>query len=143
MLTISDLPALNASLNGLAGVWLILGFLNIKRGNVEAHKKFMLAAFATSTLFLVSYTTYHFNQVATPFLGEGGVRYFYFIILITHIVLAAALLPMALITLRRGLKDNRPAHRKIARFTFPIWVYVSITGVVVYMMLYQIYPAAG
>ena len=142
MMAVSDLPALNAFLNGLAGVLLVMGFVNVKRGNVELHRKFMLSAFGVSVLFLISYTTYHFNQIATPFTGEGAVRYVYFFILITHIILAAALLPLVIITLRRGLKDHRPAHRKIARWTFPIWLYVSVTGVAVYLMLYQFYPSA-
>jgi len=143
MLSISDLPALNATLNGLAGVLLVCGFIAVKRGNTEVHRRFMLAAFFTSALFLTSYTIYHFHQIATPFSGQGGVRIFYFVLLISHIILAAALLPMALVTLRRGWKDQREAHRRLAKWTFPVWVYVSVTGVLVYLMLYQFYPATG
>jgi len=140
MIEVSDLPTLNATLNGLAGLLLFGGFLSVKRGNVALHKKFMLSAFGTSVLFLISYSIYHYNQIATPFTGEGGIRYVYFFILITHIILAAVLLPLVIVTLKRGLADNRPAHRKIARWTFPIWSYVSVTGVVVYLMLYHFYP---
>jgi uncharacterized membrane protein YozB (DUF420 family) len=137
MLSLSDLPALNATLNAIAGVLLILGFVLIRRGNVAAHKRAMLAAFTTSALFLVSYLVYHANIGSRPFTGHGPIRIVYFTILITHVVLAAAILPLALITLNYGLRSRFERHVPIARWTLPIWLYVSVTGVVVYWMLYR------
>jgi uncharacterized membrane protein YozB (DUF420 family) len=139
MLTISDLPALNATLNGLAAVLLISGYLFIKRGNQRKHQWCMLSALATSALFLVSYVTYHFNTGSRPFPGQGPIRLVYFTILITHVVLAAAIVPLALITATRGLRAQFDRHVRIARWTFPVWVYVSVTGVVIYLMLYELY----
>ena len=138
MLSVTDLPALNATLNGIAGVFLLLGFYFIRRGQIERHRRSMLAAFATSTLFLISYVIYHANVGSRPFTGVGPIRLLYFTILITHIILAAAIVPMALLTLRRGLVRDDVRHRRIAKITWPIWMYVSVTGVVIYVMLYQI-----
>lgn len=138
MLSVTDLPALNATLNGIAGVFLLLGFYFIRRGQIERHRRSMLAAFATSTLFLISYVIYHANVGSRPFTGVGPIRLVYFTILITHIILAAAIVPMALLTLRRGLVRDDVRHRRIAKITWPIWMYVSVTGVVIYVMLYQI-----
>ena len=138
-MAISDLPALNATLNGIAGALLALGYYFIRHKRVAAHRACMLSAFAASTLFLVSYLIYHSQVGSRPFPGHGGVRLLYFTILITHIVLAAAIVPMALITLRRGLKLDVARHRRIARWTWPLWMYVSVTGVVIYMMLYRLY----
>ena len=138
MLSVTDLPALNATLNGIAGAFLLLGFYFIRRGQIERHRRSMLAAFATSTLFLISYVIYHANVGSRPFTGVGPIRLVYFTILITHIILAAAIVPMALLTLRRGLVRDDVRHRRIARITWPIWMYVSVTGVVIYVMLYQI-----
>jgi putative membrane protein len=132
------LPSLNASLNTLSAVLLLLGFWRIRRKDIAGHRRFMISAFVTSTAFLVSYLTYHYLAGSRGFLGEGGIRYFYFTILISHSVLAAALLPLVLITLWRGLQRRYVSHRVIARWTFPIWVYVSVTGVLVYLMLYQL-----
>ena len=136
---ISDLPALNATLNGLAAIFLTTGFVMIRRGNRELHKRCMLAALATSAVFLISYVVYHANAGSRPFLGQGAVRAVYFGILITHVVLAAAILPLALMTAARGLTAQFDRHVRLARWTLPIWLYVSVTGVVIYLMLYQLY----
>jgi putative membrane protein len=137
MLDVSMLPAVNATLNAVAGVLLVLGYLQIRRGHIDAHRRFMLAAFLTSALFLVSYVTYHAQVGSRPFTGEGLIRIVYFSVLIPHVILAALILPLALITLRRGLRRDDVKHRAIARWTLPIWLFVSVTGVVVYWMLYQ------
>ena len=136
---ISDLPALNATLNGLASIFLITGYVLIRRGRVDLHKRCMLAALTTSAVFLVSYLVYHFNAGSRPFPGQGLIRGVYLAILITHVFLAAAILPLALITAARGLKGQFDRHVRIARWTFPIWLYVSVTGVVIYLMLYQMF----
>jgi putative membrane protein len=136
-LAIEQLPALNATLNAIAALFLVGGYVMIRRRNIAAHKRFMLAAFTTSALFLVSYLIYHANIGSRPFTGQGPIRVVYFVILITHIVLAAAILPMALVTLNYGLRARFERHVPIARWTLPIWLYVSVTGVVVYWMLYQ------
>ena len=136
-MSVTDLPALNATLNGIAGAFLLLGFYFIRRGQIERHRRSMLAAFTTSALFLISYVIYHANVGSRPFTGVGPIRLVYFTILITHIVLAAAIVPMALLNLKRGLVRDDARHRRIAKITWPIWMYVSITGVVIYVMLYQ------
>jgi uncharacterized membrane protein YozB (DUF420 family) len=135
--TISDLPTLNASLNALATVFLFSGWLLVRRGRIEAHRKCMLAAFAASCLFLVFYVIYHAQAGSRPFQGHGPVRAVYFTILITHVVLAAGIVPLALLTLVRGLQRDDARHRRLARWTWPIWMYVSVTGVVIYLMLYH------
>jgi uncharacterized membrane protein YozB (DUF420 family) len=137
--TVSDLPALNATLNGTAAVLLGIGWTLIRRGRIAQHRAVMIAAFCTSVLFLISYLTYHAQIGSKPFQGQGGIRIVYFAILLTHTVLAAAIVPLVLITLSRGLKRNDARHRAIARWTLPLWMYVSITGVIVYLMLYRIY----
>ena len=136
-MTISDLPALNATLNAIAAALLVGGYIMIRRGRIAAHKRFMLSAFATSALFLASYLVYHYNIGSRPFTGQGPIRVVYFTILITHVVLAAAILPMALITLNYALRARFERHVPIARWTLPVWLYVSVTGVVVYWMLYR------
>jgi uncharacterized membrane protein YozB (DUF420 family) len=136
-LTVHDLPALNATLNAVSGVLLFIGYLLIRAGRRDAHRACMLAAFAASTLFLASYLVYHAQVGSVPFTRQGAVRSIYFTILITHVVLAAAVPPLALITLSRGLKARFAKHRAIARWTLPIWLYVSVTGVLVYVLLYQ------
>jgi putative membrane protein len=136
---ISDLPALNATLNGLAAIFLTAGYVLIKRGRADLHKRCMLAALTTSAVFLTSYVIYHFNTGSRPFPGQGTIRVVYLTILFTHVVLAAAILPMALITAARGLKGYYALHVRIARWTLPVWLYVSVTGVVIYLMLYQMY----
>jgi uncharacterized membrane protein YozB (DUF420 family) len=135
--TVHDLPAVNALLNALSGVLLVVGFILIRTRRIEQHRKVMLAAFATSTVFLLCYLVYHAQVGSVRFTREGFVRPLYFSILITHVVLAAAVLPLALITLSRGLARRYTRHRAIARWTFPIWLYVSVTGVLVYVLLYQ------
>ena len=137
MPTLSDLPALNATLNGIAGLFLLSGYYFIRRRQIARHRASMIGAFATSTLFLISYVIYHANVGSKPFHGEGPIRIVYFTILISHIILAASVVPLALITLGRGLRRDDARHRRIAKFTWPIWMYVSVTGVVVYWMLYQ------
>ena len=136
---VSDLPALNATLNGLAAIFLTAGYVQIRRGHRDVHKRCMLAALVTSALFLVSYVIYHLNVGSRPFPGQGAIRVIYFAILITHVVLAATTLPLALVTAARGLKGQYSRHVRIARWTLPIWLYVSVTGVVIYLMLYQMY----
>ncbi|MET0214071.1 MAG: DUF420 domain-containing protein [Vicinamibacterales bacterium] len=136
---ITDLPALNAILNATAAVFLSVGYMQIRRGRIEVHKRFMLAALTTSALFLISYVVYHANTGSRPFPGGGVVRLVYFTILITHVVLAAVILPLALITASRGLRAQYDRHVRIARWTLPLWIYVSVTGVVIYLMLYQMY----
>ena len=136
---ISDLPALNASLNGVAGCFLAAGYVLIRRKRIAAHRACMVAAFTASTLFLISYVVYHAHVGSRPFPGRGAVRLLYFAILISHITLAAAIVPMALVTLRRGLMLDVGRHRRIARWTWPLWMYVSVTGVIIYLMLYKLY----
>ena len=136
-ISIRDLPALNATLNATAAVLLIIGRLLIRARRREAHRRVMLAAFATSILFLVSYLVYHFNVGSVRFQKTGSIRTVYLTILLTHTVLAAAVPFLAVITLRRAWAARFDQHRRIARITLPIWLYVSITGVVVYWMLYR------
>jgi uncharacterized membrane protein YozB (DUF420 family) len=136
---VSDLPALNATLNGIAAILLLSGYVLIKRGRQQQHQRCMIGALATSALFLVSYVTYHLNAGSRPFQGQGAIRLVYFGILITHVVLAAIIVPLALVTATRGLRAQFDRHVRIARWTFPIWLYVSVTGVVIYLMLYQLY----
>jgi uncharacterized membrane protein YozB (DUF420 family) len=134
---IADLPAVNATLNAIAAILLVIGYRLIRLGRREQHRRVMLAAFATSALFLVSYVVYHANAGSRPFAGQGAIRVVYFTILISHVVLAAAILPMALVTLNYALRERFERHVPIARWTLPVWLYVSVTGVVVYLMLYQ------
>ena len=138
-MTISDLPALNATLNGTAALLLMAGYVLIRTGRQEAHKRCMLGALAASVLFLVSYVIYHASTGSRAFTGTGPVRIVYFTILITHVVIAVAIVPLALITANRGLRARFDRHIRIARWTLPIWLYVSVTGVVIYLMLYQLY----
>jgi putative membrane protein len=133
------LPQFHALLNGLTAIALILGFYWIKNKQIDLHKKAMLGAFALSSIFLVSYVFYHFNTGHTPYEGEGGIRYVYFFILITHIILAIAIVPMVLLSIYRGLTNQVEAHKRIAKKTFPIWVYVTITGVLVYLFMRPYY----
>lgn len=139
VLEIHQLPALNAVLNALSGVLLTAGYVMIRQRRIAAHRACMLAAFSTSVLFLTSYVIYHANIGSRPFPGQGSVRLAYFTLLISHVLLAATILPMAIVTLRRGLRAQYDPHVRIARWTFPLWMYVSVTGVVIYLMLYQMY----
>ena len=138
MIDYTLLPGLNASLNLLSTVLLTVGWFFIRRRQIERHRACMIAAFVTSALFLTSYLIYHANVGSVPFQGQGAIRVAYFAILITHIVLAAMILPLALMTLSRALSRRFDRHRRIARWTLPIWLYVSVTGVVIYLMLYQL-----
>jgi putative membrane protein len=143
----SVLPHVNAFLNATSGVFLLAGFYFIRKRDVDAHRRCMLTAFIASSVFLISYLTYHslrayyFHIGPTRFLGQGLIRPVYFTILISHTILAVVIAPFILVTLARALKRRFSDHRRIARWTYPIWLYVSVTGVFVYLMLYQIYPA--
>ena len=137
MFNVHALPAVNAALNGIAGILLVIGYVFIRQRRIDAHRRTMIAAFATSSLFLVCYVVYHAQVGSVRFTRQGIVRPVYFAILITHVTLAAAVLPLAIVTLSRGLKARYDRHRAIARWTLPIWLYVSVTGVLVYVLLYQ------
>lgn len=139
MPSVSDLPLVNASLNAIATVLLIVGYVCIRQRRIAAHRAAMIAAFATSVLFLISYLIYHAHAGSRPFPGQGNIRVIYFVILISHIVLAATIPPLAGVTLWRAYRRRFDRHMKIARWTLPLWLYVSITGIVVYWMLYQLY----
>ena len=134
---VTDLPALNATLNGISAVLLVIGYVLVRQRKLEQHRRVMIAAFSTSVLFLISYLIYHASVGSKPYPGQGSIRTLYFFVLITHIVLAALVPPMAIVTLVRGLRERYDAHRRLARWTLPIWLYVSVTGVIVYVMLYQ------
>jgi putative membrane protein len=138
---ISDLPALNATLNACSAVLLVLAYRAIRGHRIVRHRKLMLAAAATSAVFLTSYLVYHAHVGSVRFTGQGPVRAVYFTILITHTILAVAIVPMVLRTLYLGLRRRDEPHRRLARWTFPLWLYVSVTGVVIYAMLYRLYPA--
>lgn len=136
------MPAVDASLNGLSGVLLLVGWLNIRKRRVATHKRFMLSACVSSSLFLICYLVYHAIAGATHFKGTGWSRPVYFSILLSHTILAMTVVPLAIITVVLGLRSRFDRHRKIARWTFPIWMYVSVTGVLVYLFLYQFFPSA-
>ena len=139
MLSLSDIPTLNATLNGASAVMITTGYVFIRRKKVSAHRFCMLTAVTLSAIFLVSYVIYHYQVGFTRFTGQGGIRIIYFSILISHTILATlAIVPMVVITLYRALRGQFPKHRRIARWTLPIWLYVSITGVVIYWMLYHL-----
>jgi len=138
--SVTDLPAVNAILNATSAVLLGTGYRFIRRRQVSAHKRCMVAAFGTSTLFLISYLTYHYHVGSLPFRGQGWIRSLYFAILISHTILAVMIVPLALITLYRAWKAEFAKHTRVARWTLPIWLYVSITGVIIYAMLYQLFP---
>ena len=137
-MTVRDLPTLNAALNALAAGFLIWGFVLIRTGRREAHRRAMLAAVTCSAVFLVSYLAYHAQVGSVRFARTGPIRTVYLTILLTHTVLAAAILPLVLVTLRRAQRGDFARHRRLARITFPLWAYVSVTGVVVYWMLYRL-----
>jgi putative membrane protein len=128
-------PAINASLNALSGVFLLIAFLLIRRKRIQPHKRFMLAACASSLVFLASYLAYHYTAGATRFAGVGWSRPVYFTLLLTHTVLAVVIVPLAVISVFNGLKMRVPTHRRFAKVTFPLWMYVSVTGVLVYFFL--------
>ena len=140
-MTVHDLPAVNATLNGLSAALLAAGFIAIKTGRKIAHRNCMFAAFCTSAVFLGCYLTYHITvKTVTHFVDPAWFRPYYLTLLATHTILAAAIVPMILITLHRARKEQFEAHKKIARWTWPLWMYVSVTGVVIYLLLYQIFP---
>jgi uncharacterized membrane protein YozB (DUF420 family) len=140
-LQISDFPTIDAILNATSAILLTLGYIFIRRKNVGAHKACMVSAVVTSTLFLACYLTYHYYHGTTHFTGQGAVRWIYFSVLGSHTVLAAAIVPLVLVTLYRALRERFDLHKRLARWTLPAWLYVSVTGVVVYWMLYHLYPA--
>ena len=142
----ADLPAVNGGLNALSTLFLSLGYYFIRRRNIAAHKKCMLAAFTTSTLFLACYLTYHgylayyLHRGPTRFTEPAWFRPIYLLILLTHTVLAVVIVPMVLMTLHRALRQRFDLHKRLARWTWPLWMYVSVTGVLIYLLLYQIFP---
>lgn len=140
-LDLSIFPALNASLNGASAVLITSGRLLIRQKKIRLHRACMIAAVVTSSLFLICYLYYHAHVLSVHFPGQGWARPVYFTILISHTMLAAAVLPLVLLSLASGLRARFDRHRRISRWTFPVWLYVSVTGVVVYIMLYQIYGA--
>jgi len=135
------LPHLNALLNTTSALLLLAGFRFIRLGRIQAHRNCQVTAVVTSTLFLISYLTYHYYHGATRFAGQGLVRQAYFAILISHTILAVVIVPLIIVTLYRAVRRDFLRHRRIARWTLPLWLYVSVTGVIVYLMLYQIYPS--
>jgi len=137
LIDIHSLPTVDAALNGTAAVLLVIGYLLIRSGHIQAHRRVMLTAFGVSMAFLVCYLIYHAHVGSVPYQKAGAIRPVYFSILITHTTLAATVPVLAIVTLRRGLRADFKRHRKIARWTLPIWLYVSVTGVVVYLMLYR------
>jgi putative membrane protein len=145
-MSILDLPAVNGTLNGLSAVFLTAGYIFIRRKNQTAHRNCMIAAFVTSTLFLACYLTYHFylafalHRGPTRFLDPAWFRPIYLTLLATHTILAVVIVPMVFMTLSRALKRRFDLHRRIARWTWPLWMYVSVTGVLIYFLLYQIFP---
>jgi putative membrane protein len=141
---VKSMPAFNASLNALSGVFLLIAYVLIRQKRIEAHKRFMIAACTTSVLFLASYVTYHYLKggVVTRFTGTGAIRTLYLSILTSHTILAVVVLPLAILSVWNGLKMRVENHRRVAKWTFPIWMYVSVTGVLVYFFLYQWFPAS-
>jgi len=140
---VSFLPAFNAILNATTGILIVMGFLFIKNKRIAAHRACMIGAVITSSVFLISYVVYHvgFGAGVSRFMGTGWVRPVYFTILITHTILAVTIVPFVIVTLTRALRGSFQRHRAIARWTFPMWLYVSVTGVIVYLMLYHLYPS--
>ena len=139
-MSFSDLPAINATLNGMSAVLLISGYIFIRRKQQAAHARCMIGAVICSILFLICYLTYHYRAGATSFREPAWFRPYYLTLLISHTILAVAIVPLVIITLTRALRSRFELHKKIARWTWPIWMYVSVTGVIVYLLLYQIYP---
>ena len=141
-MTVDQMPTVNAALNGLASVFLLLGYIFIKKGNRTAHKRCMIAAFSTSAIFLAGYLWYHYVSHAHTVLDHPAawVNYLYYFILITHIILAVVIVPMVFITMNHAVRERFDKLRRIARWTWPIWMYVSVTGVVVYLFLYVLFP---
>lgn len=143
MIGIASLPHLNAALNFTSLVLLSSGFLFIRLKKVAAHRACMLSAFGVAILFLTSYVVYHYHAGSTRFTGEGIIRPIYFFILTTHVILAASIVPLAIVTMRRAFRNEIDRHRRLAHWTLPLWLYVSVTGLIVYALLYHVYPARG
>lgn len=145
MTLVEALPGINATLNATSGICLLIGYLNIRRKRIQQHRRWMLAACTASVIFLVLYVTNHYlrHGVVTRFTATGVVRPIYFSILISHTILAIVVLPLAILSVINGLKMRVPQHRRVARWTFPVWMYVSVTGVLVYFFLYQWFPPAS
>ena len=141
-MSLHDLPTVNAALNSLCTVLLLTGFGFIRARRITAHRRCMWAALTTSALFLVSYLIYHAQVGSTGFTGQGWIRPVYFAILLSHTILAAAIVPLVLLTLRRAVREQFDRHRRLARWTLPLWLYVSVTGVVIYVLLYHVFPGA-
>ena len=143
MTVLKIFPILNASLNALSGIFLLCGYINIRRGRIQTHKKFMLAACTTSLLFLACYITYHSlrHGLVTRFAGTGAMKTLYLSILTSHTILAVVIVPLAILSVLNGLRMRVPQHRRVARWTFPLWMYVSVTGVLVYFFLYHWFPS--
>ena len=141
-MSVSDLPALNATLNGVSALLLVAGYSAIRRRRRDLHKALMLSALGASILFLSSYLYYHYHAGSTYFTGQGWIRPLYFTILVSHTILAIVIVPLVVTTLFLALRGNFPRHRRIARVTLPVWLYVSVTGILVYLLLYQVYPAS-
>lgn len=139
MFSFSSLPLLNAVLNGISALLLSSGYLAIRRRHIVVHRRLMVSACVTSVLFLISYLTYHYQIGSRPFPGQGGIRLVYFAVLISHTILAAAIVPLVLMTLYRAVTAQWSRHQRLARWTLPLWIYVSVTGVIIYIMLYQLY----
>jgi putative membrane protein len=144
-MSVSDLPAVNAALNSCSAILLTTGYVFIRKGRVIAHRNCMIAAFVTSCVFLVCYVLHKIlmKGVHTPFAGPVALKPFYYTLLISHVLMAMAIVPLAIVTIRRGLRARYELHKKIARWTWPLWMYVSVTGVLIYLLLYQIYPQPG
>jgi uncharacterized membrane protein YozB (DUF420 family) len=140
MFALTNLPLLNAILNATSAVLLGSGYVAIRRGHITGHKACMIAACVTSALFLTSYLIYHAQVGSKPFLGQGNIRLVYFAVLISHTILAVVIVPLVVMTLYRAWRAQWARHRRLARWTLPLWIYVSVTGVVIYVMLYQLYP---
>lgn len=140
-MSIDFLPTLNAILNATSALFIITGFVLIRRGKTAAHRACMVTAVCASILFLISYLVYHYHHGTTRFAGDGWVRTLYLAVLATHTVMAAVIVPFVVVTLRRAVRGEFARHLRVARWTFPMWLYVSVTGVVVYLMLYHIYPS--
>jgi putative membrane protein len=142
LISVSELPAINATLNGISALLLVAGFLAIRKGEIRVHRALMLSALGSSILFLASYLYYHAQVGTTRFTAQGWVRPVYFIILGSHTILAMAIVPMVIVTLYFAFRNKVTKHRRIARITLPTWLYVSVTGIAVYLMLYRWFPAA-
>jgi len=141
-MSVSNLPALNAALNGVSALLLVAGYSAIRRRRKGLHRTLMLSALGASILFLSSYLYYHYHAGTTRFTGQGWIRPVYFTILVSHTMLAIVIVPLVVTTLFLALRGNFSRHRRIARVTLPVWLYVSVTGILVYLLLYQVYPAS-